>query len=158
MANALDLLRRVSWQAEKLVKARGALSTYVVITENEHGHSETTEQICDNAPAAATDDEALDALRCQLRIDFARDSVRAYAIAFLSQFVEVMAPSILHYEPSEQRCRAVVALEAHDPRGRARAHSQRNHPRRPCAAFGRSRSDRVGWRIPVRQSTTGSMV
>ena len=56
------LLHRVSWQAEKLFRARGWLRTMVWCSETKNGRRQLFETACEAERAEISDDEALAAL------------------------------------------------------------------------------------------------
>ena len=123
MSTALDMLHRVSWQAEKLFRARGWLRTMVWITETKDSHRQMFETACEVRRAEVSDDQALAALCADLRADFAADGVVRYAVAFPASATITLRPSILHRD-SERRRHEVVAIEAHDANTHLRAHRQ----------------------------------
>lgn len=59
------------------------------------------------------DNEALAALRVELRADFLRDGVVRYAVAFPACATQVLRESILHLAGEVVR-QQVVCIEAHD--------------------------------------------
>ena len=85
-----DLLRRASWQAEKLFKRRGSFGL-VWLAESEDGRWQMFEAGC---TAEHVDDRrALDGLREELRDDFAPTVVR-YAVAYLAKATTVEQPTL----------------------------------------------------------------
>ena len=58
MITTLDLLRRCSWRADRLFKARGSLTTVLWVVERNDGR-EWIETECDAPLEEATDDEVL---------------------------------------------------------------------------------------------------
>ena len=113
MANSVSrLLHRVSWQAEKLFKARGALRTMVWCTESEDGRRQMFETQCEAERAEISDNEALAALCAELRVDFAVEGVARYAVAFPASATTLLWPSALHLDVERQQ-HDVVAIEAH---------------------------------------------
>jgi hypothetical protein len=106
------LLRRASYMAEKLFKARGWLRTIVWITEANDGRRQMFETACEVERTELSDAQALAALCTELRADFAADGVVRYAVAFPASATTLLWPSALH-RAIERRAHEVIALEAH---------------------------------------------
>ena len=122
------LLQRVSWQAEKLFKARGWLRTMVWCTETEDGRRQMFETACEVERAEITDAQALAVLFAELRADFAADGVVSYAVAFPASATTVLSSSILHLDHEW----AELARLIRSPRRRGRAtwpNGETKHPR-----------------------------
>jgi hypothetical protein len=73
--------------------------------------------------SASGREEALDKLRSDMRADFARDGVVAYAVAFPAAEVVGFAQTVIH-RPTEHRRKQVIALEAHDGTTSLRSHRE----------------------------------
>jgi len=121
MSEAYDLLRRLSYWTEKLFRQRGALRSYLWMTEAD-GHQTIFETGCDgDAPDTASDRDLLDALRDTLRAEFTRDGVVRYGIAFAGHQVTVFEP------PTPQLRVPCIALEVHDAAAHLRSHREIIH-------------------------------
>jgi len=107
---ARNLLRRVSWQAEKLLKQHGSFRTVIWLVEYSDGAHDWFETGC-NAPPDATDDEALDVLRDEMRVDLGNTGAVAFACAYAADAITFL--TTLARQPTTKRCE-VVAIEAHD--------------------------------------------
>jgi hypothetical protein len=118
MSSTADLLRRCAWQAEKLLKQRGHFRGVLWLTERADGKLELTEERCDDAPNAATDDEVLTMLAADVAADFAYDGVVRFAVAYAGTATTFM--TTLAREPTTKRCE-VVAIEAHNADTHVRA-------------------------------------
>src|SRR4051812_42169191 len=102
------LLHRVSWQAEKLFRARGWLRTMVWCTETKSGRRQMFETAGGVERGGISDDEALAALCADLRADFSAEGVVRYAVAFPASATTVLSSSILNLD-HERAERDVVA-------------------------------------------------
>jgi len=120
MSPTLALLHRASWQAAKLLKARGSFRTVLWLTERADGTRAQIETDCD-APPEASDGEVLDVLANEMGADFAYDGVVRFAVAYAATahtFVTTLAR-----EPQRRRLE-VIAIEAHDFETHLRAHRE----------------------------------
>jgi hypothetical protein len=100
MSPTLDLLKRASWRAEVLFKQRGSFRTIVWLTEDAGGHRAQFETAC-SAPVEVSNAAALESLAAEMAADFARDRVKAFAVAY---------PATAHTPVG--RCSS-VCIEAH---------------------------------------------
>jgi hypothetical protein len=123
MTSAVGMLRRASWQAEKLFKARGYLRTMIWVTETKDGRRQMFETACEVAREEISDRQALAALCAELRDDFICDGVVRYGVAFPARASTLLSSSILQLDV-EHRRHEVVALEAHDADEHLRAHRE----------------------------------
>jgi hypothetical protein len=103
------LLRRASWQAEKICRQRGDFTTVLWLTETADGRRERFETGCD-APIEISDAAALDALVDELRSDFARDKVVRFGIAYAGFALTISGT--LRSAPARSRSDCIV-IEAH---------------------------------------------
>jgi hypothetical protein len=101
--SAIEMLRRVSWHAERLFKHRGHFRVFLWLTEDAQGHRQMFETACQVSRAEVTDTEALAALRDELADDLRRDGVVAYACAFAASATSVLWPSVLHLKAERIR-------------------------------------------------------
>src|SRR5262249_54889361 len=109
----LALLRRCSWRAECLLKARGSFRTVLWLTERADGTLAQFESRCD-APLEATDGEVLDVLANEMGADFAHDGVVRFAVAYAATAITVVTS--LAREPLRRRCECVPS-GGHDGEG-----------------------------------------
>ena len=91
-AAANDLLRALSWRAEKLLRKRGHFNTVQFLTEDANGHGLWFETNCASAPDTATDKEVLTGLAADVALDFAAAGVVRFACAYLCKRVTVIRP------------------------------------------------------------------
>ena len=133
-ARAVGVLSSCSWAAEKLLKQRGHFRTFVWLTETRDGVRRSFETSCEVERLDVSDADALRALADEMRMDFERDDITAFAVAFPASMLQQMAPSILHLKPERVR-REVIAFEAHDGEMHLRAHREilSGHPSRLAA-------------------------
>jgi hypothetical protein len=117
------MLRRASFHAEKVFRARGSLRSMLWLTETQDGRQQMFECECMAERDEASDDEVLNMLCAELRADFADDHVTAYAVAYAATATTALRKSILHLDCEEYE-RAVVAIEAHDGDHHLRCHRE----------------------------------
>jgi hypothetical protein len=111
-----DLLRSISWHAEKLFRRRGNLASVLWQTEDAAGHRQLFETGCDAPESVASDAQVLVALAAEMRADFAKTGVTRFAVAYLAKRVTVIRPvnpAATTMQPRETRQRGVV-IELHD--------------------------------------------
>ena len=87
-----DLLRSISWHAEKQFRRRGNFASVLWLTETASGHRQLFETGCDHAPDAARDAELLAALAADIAADFAASGVVRFGVAYLAKRVTVIRP------------------------------------------------------------------
>jgi hypothetical protein len=108
MSPTLDLLKRASWHAEVLFKQRGSFRTIVWLTEDAGGHRVQFETAC-SAPVEVSNAAALQILAAEMAADFARDRVKAFAVAYpatahtpvgrcSSVCIEAQRPALVRFE------------------------------------------------------------
>jgi hypothetical protein len=110
MNPTVALLHRCSWQAEKLLKQRGAFHVLLWLAEYADGRRERFETDCTGAPDEASDAEVLTVLAAEMRTEFAADGVVRFAVAYPGTRVRF---ATLARVPQPER-RQVIAIEAHD--------------------------------------------
>jgi len=130
----IGVLYSCSWAAEKLFKQRGHFQTFIWCTESQDGARRSFETSCEVERVDVSDADALRALADEMRMDFERDDIAAFAVAFPASMMQQLAPSVLHLEAKRVR-HEVIALEAHDGDIHLRAHREilSGHPSRLAA-------------------------
>jgi hypothetical protein len=116
---SIELLRVLSWRAEKLLRKRGQLYGVLWLIETTAREREFFETICDSAPSTATDTAMLQELIRQTHEDFVAARVVAFACAFRAARVirrrRVEAARLA--PPVAELHTDVVVIEAHDSEG-----------------------------------------
>ena len=88
-----DLLRSISWHAEKQFRRRGRLDAVIWVTEAADGVRNMFETPCTNAPDAVTDAELLAGLANDTALDFAESgNIARFSVAYLARRVTVIRP------------------------------------------------------------------
>ena len=108
-----DLVRSISWSADKLIRRRGNFPSVLWLTEDAAGGRKTYDTPCINAPDTATDSELLDGLATDFAIDLSEAPTRVmrFAVAYLGNRV-TMTRSIATTKPTTVRRQGVV-IELH---------------------------------------------
>jgi hypothetical protein len=110
-----ELLRSISWHAEKLFRRHGTFASVLWQTEDAAGHRQLFETGCDRAPDEATDAQILAALAADMAADFAASGVTRFAVAYLARRVTVIRPIDRNatMQPTTTKRQGVV-IELHD--------------------------------------------
>ena len=109
------LLRSCSWHAEKIFKRRGKLDNVFWLAEDAAGVRRSWETAC-TAPETISDDQVLQGLAADARIDMAEIGAMRFAVAFLMRRTITYTPIELDLPPTIRRSEFVV-VEAHDVHG-----------------------------------------
>jgi hypothetical protein len=109
-----DLLRSISWHAEKLFRKRHHFASVLFLTETASGRRQLFETGC-QAPGHVSDRQLLEALAREMYEDFAVSGVVRFAVAYLGNRVTVIKPLDPNstMQPSTTRVKGVV-IELHD--------------------------------------------
>ena len=115
-AAANDLLRALSWRAEKLLRKRGHFNTVQFLTEDANGHGLWFETNCASAPDTATDKEVLTGLAAEIGLEFAAKGLTRFAVAYLANRVTTLRPldPDSSMKPKTTK-RSGVVIELHSP-------------------------------------------
>jgi hypothetical protein len=114
VSSLTELQERCSRLAGEAFRRDGELRAMVWLTEDADGATQALDTPC-TAPAEVDDAAALKALVDEMRADFARDRITAYAVAFIGRVTfTAIGCAILVRPPSVRR--RVVVIEAHDAR------------------------------------------
>ena len=110
-----DLLRSISWHAEKQFRRRGRLDAVIWVTEAADGVRNMFETPCTNAPDAVTDAELLAGLANDTALDFAESgNIARFSVAYLARRVTVIRPvdPASTMQPTTTKRRGIV-IELH---------------------------------------------
>ena len=115
-----ELLRSISWHAEKQFRRHGTFASVLWLTEDETGHRQLFDTGCHVPEDAATDAQVLVALADEMRADFAASGVVRFGVAYLGRLVTApVNPNATTMQPKTKKRRGVV-IELHDGDGGAR--------------------------------------
>jgi hypothetical protein len=115
MHSLSELLERCSRLAGEAFRRDGERRAYLWLTETMGGVQPWFDTPC-WAPTEVSDAAALAALQAEMAVDFARDGVAAYAVAFVGWVTLTGIGCALLARPPTGR-RRVVVVEAHDAHG-----------------------------------------
>ena len=88
-----DLLRSISWNAEKLFKQHGnRFPSVLFLAEYADGTRQRFERLCNNAPSTVNDADLLTELAKDVALDFAETNVVRFACAYLCKRTIVLRP------------------------------------------------------------------
>jgi hypothetical protein len=87
-----DLLRSISWHAEKRFRRHGTFASVLWLTEDAAGRRQLFETGCHAPESVATDAQVVAALAAEMRADFAKTGVTRFAVAYLARRVTVIRP------------------------------------------------------------------
>ena len=115
-----ELLRSISWHAEKLFRKRQHFASVLFLTEKSDGHRQLFETGC-QAPEYVSDRQLLSALAAEMYEDFAISGVVKFCVAYLARRVTVIKPldPKSSMRPSTTKRRGVV-IELHSAEAQAR--------------------------------------
>ena len=87
-----DLLRSISWHAEKQFRRHDGLPVILWVTEDSKGRRELWDRWCQVPASVASDAEVLTALAEEMSEDFAKAGIVRFGIAYLAKRVTVIRP------------------------------------------------------------------
>jgi hypothetical protein len=112
-----DLLRSISWHAEKRFRRHGTFASVLWLTEDAAGRRQLFETGCHAPESVATDAQVVAALAAEMRADFAKTGVTRFAVAYLARRVTVIRPvdpTAAMQPKTTKRCGVVIELHDSD--------------------------------------------
>ena len=112
-----DLLRSISWHAEKRFRRHGTFASVLWLTEDAAGRRQLFETGCHAPQSVATDAQVVAALAAEMRADFAkswRDPVRCCLPRAQGNRDQASRSHCRHEPKTTKRCGVVIELHDSD--------------------------------------------